>query len=188
MTTRSTMQSLIDELRLMCQVGTAFVTLGTVTYYSDAHLQDELDEHCIIYDFESLVPFGQRSGGSTVYMIYETHVANWEGTPTVTDSVGTAISGTAFAFNSSTGRFTFTDDQCGSSRTFSGTAYDLNGAAADIWREKADYYAGAYDVTTDNHNLSRSQLYKQAMSRASYYAARASGPGGASIYAERGDM
>jgi hypothetical protein len=144
-----------------------------------------LDQHAIIYDFEDMQAFAQRSGGSLIYRIYETHVQNWEGTPTITDSVGTSIS-SGFSFNATTGRATFTADQYGSARTFSGTAYDLNAAAADIWRKKADYYAGAYDISTDNHNLRRSQLVAQAKERASYYAAKANG--GASIYCERGDM
>lgn len=197
MSARATMSDLITELRGMCDAGTAdFTIAGTsaITYWSDAQLQTALDDHQGIVDFEPTTDFAQRDGSAYVWKIYNASYRYWEGTPTVFDNTGGTISGTLFSFDWRQGRITFTADQSGSARMVSGTIYDLNGAAADIWRKKADHYAAAYDVTTDNHNLSRSQLIAQAKERYQYYSARAgfAGAGGAtggnSIDIERGDM
>ena len=50
--------------------------------------------------------------------------------------------------------------------------YDLNGASADIWQEKAATLASGYDFSADGGNYSRSQAYEQAMKQCRYYRAR----------------
>jgi hypothetical protein len=109
----------------------------------------------------------------------------WEDAPLVYDYLGGTISASSYSFNQLLGRVTFAANQSGSARMIGGTAYDLNAAAADVWRTKASHYAVAYDMSTDNHNLSRSQLHKQALSMAGMYASMSITSGG--IYAERGD-
>ena len=53
-----------------------------------------------------------------------------------------------------------------------------------MWRKKASHYATAYDVSTDNHSLKRSQLVAQAREQVRYYEAMG---GASSITMERGD-
>ena len=184
---RATMANLISDLRGKVAAGTADYTVGVTAYWTDDQLQAALDEHQVIVDFEPLDYFGQRAGSVYEYKIYSISLPNWEGTPTMMDSNGASISGTAFTWDYKIGRATFGADQGGSARLVSGTIYDLNAAAADVWKEKADYYAGAYDVATDNHSLKRSQLYDHALKQHQRYAAL-SGFGGASITPVRGDM
>lgn len=50
--------------------------------------------------------------------------------------------------------------------------YDLNGAAGDIWQEKAASVASKFDFTADGGNFSQSQQYEQMMKQARYYRSR----------------
>jgi hypothetical protein len=65
-----------------------------------------------------------------------------------------------------------------------GRSYNVNLAAADVWRKKAAHYATAYDVSTDNHSLKRSQLIQHCQVMAREFEARG---GPASVTMERGD-
>lgn len=50
--------------------------------------------------------------------------------------------------------------------------YDMHAAAADVWQEKAAALADRFDASADGATLSRSQVYKQAMSQVAYHSAR----------------
>lgn len=50
--------------------------------------------------------------------------------------------------------------------------YDLNGAAADIFTEKAAAVANKFDFSADGGNYSQSQQYEQYMKQARYYRSR----------------
>lgn len=50
--------------------------------------------------------------------------------------------------------------------------YDLNAAAANIWRRKASALAAMYDFKADGGQFSRSQLYEHAKAEARAYASR----------------
>lgn len=47
--------------------------------------------------------------------------------------------------------------------------YDVNGAAADLWEEKAGALVASYDFQADGAAYSRSQMYDQAMRHARKY-------------------
>ena len=99
--------------------------------------------------------FEQTDGGSAIFIVEEADgdnqsTANWSA-----DYIR--------------GLVTFTADTSGTAYFVSGRSYDLNAAAADIWRQKAAYYAQAYDVKTDNQALTRSQLMKHCVTMADYY-------------------
>jgi hypothetical protein len=61
----------------------------------------------------------------------------------------------------------------------------MNGAAGDVWTQKAGHYAEAYDFSTDNHSLHRSQMVKQCLDMAKYYY---QGAAVQSVSMERADM
>lgn len=50
--------------------------------------------------------------------------------------------------------------------------FDLNGAAADIWQEKAALLTGKFDVGTDGNSISRNQLFQNANRMVKLYRAR----------------
>lgn len=50
--------------------------------------------------------------------------------------------------------------------------YDLAGAAADVWTEKAAGLAGSFDFSADGGSFTRSQAYGQAQQQATYWRSR----------------
>jgi len=183
---RAGMNTLVATLRGMTDAGANDYTVGGLRYWSDDQLEEYIDRYQSIYDFVDMSSLAQRSGSSYVYKIFTTGVKNWESPPVIMDSAGSVIA-SGYAFDSARGMCTFTADQAGSARYISGTAYNLNAAAADVWRLKYGHYAGAYDVVTDNHNLKRSQLMAQAKQMIAYYSFMAAGSGGGQIDIERSD-
>jgi hypothetical protein len=194
---RATMANLIQETRLLADVGASDYTAGTVSYWTDDQIESILDQNRrdIRYQVMDAVPTF-ATGGAT-YTEYWTGLSSWEDSPVILDGTyGTITGGTAvYSFDANAGVATFTANTLGQTRIMLGAVYNLNAAAAVIWTRKAAHYAKAYDTNTDNHILSRSQLVKNCRDMArtftmmppSWERGRGS-PGSGSIYAERGDM
>ena len=175
MTARTGMSSLINELRAMVNAGTADYTVGAVTFWTDDQLQEVLDQNRT--DFrEALDIREQYTGGSVVYKEFyfsspwverlESGTVAWR--VETSDGIGTA--GTAdYSVNYGARNITFGVDQAGTIWMLHGRKFDLNRASAQVWRKKASYYSTMYDVSTDNHNLKRSQLVEQAQKMVAYY-------------------
>lgn len=109
------------------------------------------------------------AGGSIEYKRYESMNKNFEDGVTIQDGVGGAIAGTLYTENAMEGFITFTADQAGSARHITGYVYNVNKAAAELWRKKAAHYAGRFDFSTDNHSFKKSQLVQQALDMAKFY-------------------
>lgn len=179
------MASRIADLRNLANAGTADYTLAGVSYWSDAQLQDILDANQTkIRHAEMQAQESYASGGSVTYKEYLTYARDWELSPTIQDGEGTTIAGTAYAFDPINGVVTFTADTAGATRYITGKVYDMNGAAAQVWRRKAAYYANAYDISTDNHSLKRSQLVAQCNMMAAQFEMQA---GAKTICLQRSD-
>lgn len=177
---------LVTTLRSMTDTSKEDYLVDGVQYWNDSQLQEYIDRYQAIYDFESMTATPQRSGSSYVYKIFTTGIKNWVSSPVILDGdAGTISSG--YTFDTARGVCTFTADQGGNTRYISGTACNLNAAAADVWRIKYGHYAGAYDVVTDNHNLKRSQLMAQAKQMIAYYSFMGAGAGRGQIDIERSD-
>ena len=200
MTLRNGMVDLVQELRTLTIAGTADWTLGTVTYWTDDQLQAVLDKYRVDFFASELVEQEQYVGptgdpttaGSVIYKRFTTAYKNLEtiasGTPYF--AVTYANGGTvveAFTADYTNGILDFTNNQRGTPLYLTGRSFDVNQAAADIWTRKANYYSQAYDIKTDNHSLTRSQLYKQAMSQAEYFKSQSDAGAAVSIDFERSD-
>ncbi|MBU2038343.1 MAG: hypothetical protein KKH95_04305, partial [Gammaproteobacteria bacterium] len=98
---------------------------------------------------------------------------------------GTAYGSAAYSVDYQRGVITWATNCLGSSILVTGRYYDLNSAAAEVWRFKASNVAKLYDFSTDNHKLSRSQLRQSFLDEATYYAGLA-GPKNIEMY--RGDL
>jgi hypothetical protein len=180
---RSGLSDLFLQVRAMTDAGTADYTQtgGTAVYWDDNQLQIVLDRHRTDITFEPLQMVPKRVGGGTVqYLEYRSEYANFEQTTggtaifIVEDSTGTD-SGTAnWSADYARGVVTFGSDQAGTAYYLTGRSYDLNAAAADIWRTKAAQASKRFDFSSDNHSVSRSQLMKNALEMASYYEGKAS--------------
>lgn len=187
MTARTGMSSIITDVRAMVNAGTADYTVGAVAYWTDDQIQAVLDQ----YREDQREPLRleeQYTGGSVIYKEFyfsspwverlESGTVAWR---VETSDAGT-VAGTAdYAVNYSARNITFNADQAGTAWYLYRRTFDVNRAAAHIWRQKASYYANAYDVSTDNHSLKRSQLVAQARDMVKYYEreAQRQNPGGA---------
>ena len=52
---------------------------------------------------------------------------------------------------------------------------NLNAAAAQVWRLKANHAATSFDFTTDNTSVKKSQVYQHFIERAEHFEALSSG-------------
>lgn len=175
---RTTLSQLRDELRGMTESGTADYTLGTITFWDADQMDTVLDRHREDYIFEPLIPYPvQIAGGSTAYYEYRAGVGNFEQTSGGTtifyiqDAAGSTIGTASYTADYLRGVFTFSADTGGSSRYYTGRSYDLNAAAADIWRKKAAHYFNAFSFATDNHRVEKEQVYKHCIEMAESFEA-----------------
>lgn len=175
MTARAGMTELIGRLRGMAQAGTADYTIGAVTWWTDDQLQDRLDFHR--QDVYRAQMHAQQvyNAGSVEYHDYYSGYTNLEATTGgtavfyVEDAAGSAVGTALYTPDYNRGVVTFAADTGGSTYYLYGRSYDLNAAAADVWREKAGQYAMAVNFSTDNHRIDRGEIIKNCLSMAAYY-------------------
>ena len=173
MAARSGMSALISQWRAMCGgVGTATI--------SDDRAQQILDN--ARYDFwqEPLqVQPLTIAAGSVVYKVYNSPYQNLEGTASGTvayrlyDSNGTAW--TPDSLDMQRGVFRFNADQSGSARYLDGRSFDLDGAAAEGWRDLSGLYSSYYDFQQEGRRFSRSQWFDHCRSMAMSFDSRGKG-------------
>ncbi len=178
---RAGMADLITELRGLCEAGTAEYTIvgsgGTATYWDDTQLQNILDVNRkdIIFEQLKMYPY-QISGGSISYTDYRSSYGYYESTTGgtsifyVQDSTGANVGTATYTPDYRRGQIVFGSNQAGTVYYLTGRSYDLDAAAAEIWRRKAAHYApSSFDFSTDNHSVSRSQVYKHCLEMASFF-------------------
>ena len=177
MAARTGMADIITELRGMTEAGTADYTVTSSTYWSDNQLQDILDvnREDVIFEQLSMYPV-QIAAGSISYLDYRSSYGYLEATTGgstilyLQDSTGASIGTANYTTDERRGQFQFSSDQSGSVYYMTGRSYDLNSAAAQIWRKKAAHYAlTSFDFSTDNHTISRSQVYKHSLEMAEFF-------------------
>ena len=188
---RTGMQTLIDTVRGYANAAPDEWTVTTDTsyteYWSDEEIQRVLDRHKREYIHVPLEPVTSYSGGSAVVLQYLTEIDNIEGGTlfSVEDTSGTVSGYTA---DYTRGIVTFSTDQSGKSFYWSGFAYDLDAAAADIWRMKASHVAGLVDFSTDGHSVKRSQQAQAYLNMAGYYQQRSASEGVTTAKIVRDDL
>lgn len=162
---RSTMSSLIGLLRGYTQASTADFSIGTVNYWSDNQLQEVLDRHRYEVRSETLQSFPVAVGGGSVqWRDYQSQYRWYEDSESgtarfiVQDSTGATV--TSWTAQYPQGLITFNQNTGGTVYQLTGFAYDVYGAAADVWRQKAAQYATSIDFETDNHKVKRSHIMK----------------------------
>lgn len=193
--TRSGMTWLIGELRGMTEAGTADYTVAGSAYWSDTQLQDVLDIHRTDIFFEQLtVNPVIASGGTSIYKDYRSTYKNLEATTGGTailylqDATGATIGTANYTADLRRGQFQFNTDQGGTVYYLTGSSYDLQASAADIWRRKMAHYAPtAFNFSTDNHSVSREAVYQHCKDMAIFFEGK-SGDAIESIEMYRGDM
>ena len=140
-----------------------------VTYWSDEEIQRVLDRHKTEYIHALMDAQPTYESGSSVFKQYLLGTGNVESGTAVFKIEDTAGTVTGWTADYTRGIVTFTADQSGKSFYWSGFAYDLDAAAADIWRMKASHVAGLVDFSTDGHSIKRSQQARAYLDMANYY-------------------
>ena len=171
------MANLILRLRAMTQTATGDYLLGSVSYWTDEHLQDVLDQYRTDMERCLLRSEPEYVDGASVYYDYYTPpgsgnfeelgsgVEAWA----VRDGNGALIATADYTINYLNGHIRFDTNQAGQARYLRARFFDLNRAAADVWRQKAAHVALRYDIQTDNHRLTRSQMRAACLEMATYY-------------------
>jgi hypothetical protein len=177
MAARTGMSELIEVLRGMGNAGTADSTVGTVTYWSDEQLQRILDANRLNVYQEPIYPAESFQGTSYEY---QSQWDNYEQTTGGTaifyleDGTGAKVSSSAYSVDYLNGHITFTADTAGALYYLTGRSYDLNAAAAEVWRQKASQSAvSQFDWSTDNMSVKRSQVQANYQNQADYYQGKA---------------
>lgn len=179
MTLRSGMADLITDLRLLTDTAENDYSVNGSLYWSDLQLQKVLDNHrtdlkwyemtaiqeadlsYLDYAIEGYGNFEQTTGGTAIFIIQ--------------DVAGAAVTSPSYSVDYSRGVVTFASDTEGTTYWVTGRSFDIQSAAAEVWRAKVSHYARAVNFSTDNHNISREQLYTHAKEMAEYYEQQGSG-------------
>ena len=189
---RTGMQTLIDTVRGYANAAPDEWEVSTdsslVTYWSDEEIQRVLDRHKREYIHVLMDAQPTYESGSAVFKQYLLGTGNVESGTAVFKIEDTAGTVTGYTVDYARGIATFTADQSGKSFYWSGFAYDLDAAAADIWRMKASHVANLVDFSTDGHPIKRSQQAKAYLDMAGYYQNRSTSEGVTTAKIVRDDL
>jgi hypothetical protein len=159
------MTNLIDRLRVLTNAGTAQYTAGTVTYWTDDHLQTTLDRHQTWVNEENLTWVTQNIGGTAQYLTATQRYRDFEEAESGTTRwqirqvEGTAEGTANYTADYVNGRVTWATDQGGTAYMIATAySYDLYGAAVDVLEQKLAYIDLWYDFEADNQTFNRSQV------------------------------
>jgi hypothetical protein len=175
-TCRSGMVDIVKEVRKLANVGPADYTIAGEPYWTDAQIEAVLDkeyEYIVNQPMEAVGTYGTT--GTWEYLDYYVG-AEWieqtdGGTATfyIQDTTGAIISSSDYSVDYQNGVVTFDSNTSGQVRSVTCYYYDVNAAAAEIWRSKAAYYFSAVDFSTDNHSIKREQIYKHCIEQAEHF-------------------
>ena len=189
---RTGMQTLIDTVRGYANAAPDEWTISTDTslieYWSDEEIQRVLDRHKVEYIHALMDAQPTYESGTPVYKQYLLNATNIESGTAVFKIEDTAGTVSGYTVDYARGIVTFTADQSGKSFYWSGFAYDLDAAAADIWRMKASHVAGLVDFSTDGHSVKRSQQAQTYLNMAGYYQQRSASEGVTTAKIVRDDL
>lgn len=181
MAARAGMANLITALRAYTSEA------GTVTY-SDDTMQGVLDSTRRTH---KMLPVRSMDTESPyVDYLFPFQVGEWvEENQTgsgwsLVDSDGDAAP--SYTVNYQARLITFAGDTSNTTYYLSCREYDLNRAAAEIWRRKAAAVAAQVDFSSDNHQFAASQKYKHYLEQAAHFENLASSSQVVELF--RGDM
>ena len=184
---RTGMQTLIDTVRGFANAAPDEWEVSTdssiVTYWSDDEIQRVLDRHKIQH-IHSQLDLVTNSGGK-LYVLGDTEIEE-DDRFELYDGKGTVADGYTVEFGR--GIVTFATDQGGKAYYWNGFSYDLNAAAAEIWRAKAAHAADLVDWSSDNHSVKKSQLVTAYTKMADTFAARSKSEGMKVVKIVRDDL
>lgn len=184
MSVRAGMANLLLRLRSLTDAGQTDYVVDGVTYFTDQQLQDELDAVVQVYREWRLDPLPQHNGSAYIYKEFSVPAViplalEEDGAGTggwaVRDGNGNAKTITTdYTVNYRNGVITFVADQVANPNfTLDCRAYDLNQAAAAIWRQKGAFEYRAMDWSSNSVSFKSSQRYEHCLERAQFFEAKA---------------
>lgn len=184
MAVRTGMNELIIRLRGMTHTANDDYTIYGLDYWSGEQLQEILDHHRVMLNRYIMTRVPQVSaGGAVAYFDHEIDgYGNFEQTTGgsaiffIEDAAGNDQGTALWTPDYNVGRVTFASDTGGTVMYVTGRSYDLNGAAAEVWRQKMGHFAAntsSFDFSTDNMSVKRSQRIDQAKEMINLYAGQA---------------
>jgi len=177
MTARAGMATLISNLRQKTNAGSADATINGVTYWTDDQLQAQLDRQQQTWHYvrlnadpvltNSLYEWYDYLVPPEVMGELEENAADsgW----CVRDSAGGSVSASNYSVNYPARRITFSANTHGSILYLDARSYNVNAAAAEMWRMKASIASTKVDWQSDNHRVSSSQESANYLRMADYY-------------------
>lgn len=171
------MTDLIQQLRAATNAGVDDATIAGETYWSDDHLQAELDRYQTYWRGAALTALPIVTSGTVQYFDYllpdmvgkyveqNATGSGWA----VKDSAGSAIGTALYSVNYDTRRVTFASTTGGSALYLDACSYALNRAAANVWRRKASMVANQVTWQSDNHRIEAGAEYQNCMAMAQFY-------------------
>ncbi|MCC7210130.1 MAG: hypothetical protein IT323_22695 [Anaerolineae bacterium] len=187
MTARTGMVNLIRRLRGLTHAGTADYSVAGTDWWTDDQLQEVLDACRVDLNHVPLSEAPEYSGGVQVFRMFYTGYPNLEEMDSGTDafdiengrgdSVGTAL----YTADYIRGVVNFTSSYNGTALYITGRSYDLNIAAAQVWREKAAWRANFINFSADDQSFTQAQWFAHCQEMAGLYEA-ASGVSSAQLY------
>jgi hypothetical protein len=167
MTTRTSVDYIIAEVRRLTGAGTAEFTVDAQSYFSDEQIERILDSrrarlsrHEVVFE-----PELSEGGGTSVYKNARIGYAWVEDNSStadfkLTDSKGSIIGTANYTLSAEDGFITFSADQQGSSRYVTTWVHNPYSAAVDILTSWNSELARQPDFATDNMRVWRSQKQK----------------------------
>lgn len=175
MAARTGMANLILRLRSMTKTAAADYTVNSVAYWTDDQLEDVLDECVTRIEQKELTAIAEYAAGETVFLDYPigykdleentSDAAYW----TLVDSTGTAVADGDYEVDYIGGVIRFDADTAGAVYFLKARSYDLNSAAAKVWRRKAAHFSDRFNWQSDGQSFSREKLYTQAVEMAEQF-------------------
>lgn len=169
MAIRAGMSNLVNRLRALTGAGTADYVAGTVTYWTDDHLQAALDSNSRFFVAAPLAWQQQQQNGTAIWLIAQAPFRDLEelasGTArwNIATGAGSAIGTALYTPDYQSGQISWgTVSQGGSAYYLTAYTYDIHAAAADIWTERLANFVSYFDFRADNQTFSRSQVFRQA--------------------------
>lgn len=167
---RSGMSNLILRLRGMTDTSESEYTVNSVAWWTDDQLQDILDQHRTDWSDVELVVQPEYVSGDWATRDYHLPRMNWEEYTSdsdiwrVVDTDGAAVSTSTYTADYLTGVIRFSSDQDHAIYYLRGRSFNLDAAAADVWRRKMAHYANtSFNFAADGQRFDRHQLVQSAM-------------------------
>lgn len=191
MTARTGMANNILRLRGMANVGTADYTVAGASYFTDDQLQEVLDANRTDLNRYPMTQVVEYEGGTAQYFEYRVpyryfeEAASGSAVWAVEDDDGDFAGTSSYSADYINGIVRFTADQLGTAYWLRGRSYNLNAAAADVWRRKMAWRAEFISFSADDQSFSANQWFTHCAQMVEFY----EGQGGMSVtFVSRSDL